>query len=99
MMPLPCTDPHLGERVVGDARSTEPASAARLSGHLAACAACRVALERRHRAARTWSQLEPTSAEIAAARVRVAGPRESRRGALVLRGMIAAAVVLAGTAA
>ena len=59
----------------------------------------RVALERRRRAARTWSQLEPTGAEIAAARVRLAGRRKSRRGTLALRGMIAAAVVLAGTAA
>ena len=55
--------------------------------------------EQMRRVAEEWRTLEPTVAEVAAARARFATRTPRRRGARVMPGTVALAIVLAGSAA
>jgi hypothetical protein len=99
MISQDCIDSNLGERLRQSASSLGSSLSPELLHHAETCTNCRVAFVQTRRIARTWRELEPSSAEIAAARARIV--RRSARSSRVraFPGAAAFAVLLAGAAA
>jgi hypothetical protein len=91
-----CIEPLVGERAREEASRKKSVVPQELRLHLKQCMACSTSVERTRRLARTWRELEPSAADVAAARARFLARNRARPSRL---SFALVAVVLVGAVA